>query len=363
MLSEDAATVPTAVTNQVVSIELHGSGGGVTPSPQGRLWEAALAGGLEYDQKTTFKWSEVKSVRAGVTAIRPYDTQGNYPSGARRESYWMGWTDGPDVGKMRLYTERTLDALMDHIAAHQANIGLTKWVLSGGSMGAWGTMTYGIRRPTRFAALYPDRPRWRYNNTVGNVSIVSWNSSTAPSYPVASAPLKVDDDGGGSMAAHLDHIAYVSDTSKQIPWIGWCVGRNDGYTPFSDHIAAVAALRAAKRGFAFVWNDGNHSVGSIPSQITSSYPPGTFEVGKGYPLFTNHSGDQDPAVDLSGGINLGLTFRNVVESAAGWSCEVTSLLGARTVTVEPKSAVFVKAVSPQVVNIPAANTWVAVAFS
>jgi hypothetical protein len=131
---------------------------------------------------------------------------------------------------------------------------------------------------------------------------------------------------------------------------------------FSDHVDAVIAMRAAKRGFAFVWNNGNHSTGSIISQITDSYPFGLFELGKGYPLFTSHSGDLDPAVDLVGGINEGLTFRNVVESAAGWSCEVTSILGARTVQVEPISDIYVTPVSKKTVTITAANAWASVSF-
>ena len=69
------------------------------------------------------------------------------------------------------------------------------------------------------------------------------------------------------------------------------------------------------------------------------------------------------AVDLVGGINIGLSFRNVVESAGAWACEVTSVLGARTVTVEPLSKTFTATVTPQVVSIPAANTWVAVSFT
>jgi len=194
------------------------------------------------------------------------------------------------------------------------------------------------------------------------VSVPGWDTGSV-TYPVASAPLLAAIDGGGSSAVPRDGIAYVSNTANKVPWVGWCIGRNDGFAPFDDQVAAVVALRAAKRGFCFVWNDGNHTTGSILSQITASYPFGTFELGKGYPLFTNHSGDQDPAVDLVGGINEGLSFRSVTESAGAWSCEVTSVLGARTVTVEPISDVFTATVTPQVINIPAANTWVSVSFT
>ena len=93
-----------------------------------------------------------------------------------------------------------------------------------------------------------------------------------------------------------------------------------------------------------------------------SYYPGLFEIGVGYPLLTNNSGDGNPATDDTGGINLGFKWRNVVESAGGWSCEITNILGARTVTVEPISPVFATSVTPQNISIPAANSWVSVSF-
>jgi hypothetical protein len=227
-------------------------------------------------------------------------------------------------------------------------------------MGGWGAMTFGVRRPEWFAAIYPDRPRWRYNN-LGQIAVADW-PLYVDSVPAQNAPNLSAEDGGGSVAVLMDCTTYVANTANKIPWIGWCVGRQDGYTLFQDHVDAVSAMRAAKRGFAFAWNNGNHTTGSILAQILASYPYGLFEIGVGYPLFTNHSDDQDPASDLVGGINVGLTFRNVVEGAEGWACEVTSLLGARTVSVEPISDVFLTSVAPQNVEIPSANTWVPVAF-
>ena len=124
----------------------------------------------------------------------------------------------------------------------------------------------------------------------------------------------------------------------------------------------VAAMRSAGRGFAFAWNNGTHSTGSIISQITSSYAYGTFEIGVGYPIYTNNSGDQDPAVDLEGGINLGFQHRNVVESSGAWSCQIRNLLGARTVTVTPKSSIYTGSKTPKVVNVPAGQAWVSVSW-
>lgn len=349
--------VPYETLGQTLVVSLHGSGGQNTTS--GRQYRAAVSGRLAYDTHNEFSFSTVR-VTTNQFTLRPVDQYGTYSGGTRRESMWLGFKDAPDA-VVRLMTERRLDAMMSWSADNLSIANHVKTCLTGGSMGGWGTLTYGLRRPTKFAAIYPDRPRWRYAYTAGTVAVAAYTAGLA-SVTVGAAPNLSSDDGGGSVAAYMDMTTYAGNVANDIPWVGWCVGRQDGFVMFSDHVDAVAALRTAKRGFAFAWNNGDHSAGSIISEITQSYPFGTFEIGKGYPLFTNHSGDQDPSVDLVGGINIGLSFRNVVESAGSWSCEVTSTLGARTVTVEPISKIFVTSVTPQNITIPAANTWVAVSF-
>lgn len=367
VFSEDA-NVPSTATNQTFILNLHASGG--SSYTYGRQYRADLSERLSYLTYNTWGFATVRGSTVLGNAsmlLRPTDYFDRYPSNSVREGYWMGFIGMEEPARMRLIVERRLDALMRWADANLP-IHPTKRCITGGSMGAWGTLTYGIRRANKFAALYPDRPRVRYSNySTQGITIPNW-SSGSQNLAAATAPLLLDEDGGYSVAQHMDIISYASNTSNKIPWVGWCIGVADGFTAFQDHIDFVNALRAAKRGFAFAFNGGNHSTGSILNQVTNSYPYGTFEIGKGYPLFTNHSGD-DPLVaptvgDLTvRGINLGLSFRNVVEAANSWSCEVTSILGARTVTVEPISSVFTAAVAPQNVSIPAANTWVPVSFT
>lgn len=354
----DGPGIPAGTENFLV-LELHGSAGQNTTT--GRQYSAGVSGRMAYDTYNTFRFSVVRSTLPNTVLVRPIDEYGVYTNAARRESMWLGFKDMP-TADVALITQRRLDALLKWTDANITYVTPRKLCLTGGSMGGWGTLTFGIRRASRFAALYPDRPRWRYNSTIGNVAVADW-TGVIDSVPVSKAPNLTPADGGGSVAALMDITSYVSNTANKIPWIGWCVGRQDGYVNFQDHIDAVAAMRSAKRGFAFAWNNGDHSTGSIISQIRDSYPYGTFEIGVGYPLFTNHSGDANPAVDLVGGINVGLSFRNVVESTGTWSCEVTSKLGANTVDVEPISKVFTATVAPQTISIPAANTWVPVSFS
>lgn len=366
------ANVPSGSANQVVIVELHGSGT-AAPTLGAKYLADMSTGGLGYSTDTTFRFALANGGTIDsrpVCVVRPWDRQGTYPDGTtRRESYWMGWTDGPDTGEMRLYTEHRLDRMIDWIKANQANLSATRWVLSGGSMGGWGTLTFGVRRPHIFPALWADRPRWRNSDVTGSVRIPSWTVAVVPAYTFAAAPNLVADDGGASTADHMDIIAYVSNPSNPVPWIGWHIGRLDGYMPFQDHIDAIAALRAAGRGFAVYWNNDGHTLDNYrAAEISGSYPMGSFELGKGYPVFSEFSLDDDPAVDLVGGINVGLNFRNVVETSSTWSCEVryqgtpTRATQACTVYVTPKSSIYTGTPIPQLVNLPAAAGWVAVSF-
>lgn len=362
VVSEDAG-VPWTTADQTPVLQLHESGAGNATT--GRQYRAQVSGLQAYDVHTEFSFSTLRGTAAlgkNVALIRPIDSYGAYPSAVRRESFWMGFTNAPDA-PVRLITERRVKSLLDWAQATLPNQTWARLCLVGGSMGAWGCATLGPAIATRLAAIYASRPRVRYNNFAsGTVSVPNWPSG-ATSYPVASSPALSADDGGGSVATKMDLIAYVSNPANPLPWLGFCLGRNDGFAPFEDFVALVSALRATGRGFACVWNDGNHTGGNIIGQITVSYPYGTFEIGRGYPVFTNHSGDADPAVATSGGINEGLSFRNVAESSGAWSCEVTSVLGARTVDVLPRSTVFTASVSAQSISIPAANTWVPVNFT
>lgn len=358
--SDDGFGMPSGAGPYIMGLRLHASGAANTFT--GKQYRAQVSGRLAYAEHTEFAFSTARDTTPNVVMLRPVDDYGKYPSNNRRESCWTGFANTSEPA-VRLITENRVDTAMIW-QLDLPNIVRSKMFITGSSMGAWGALTYGTRRPGLFAAIYAHMPKWRYAKIVGTVAVPNYGVSAA-AVPVASAPQIAAEDGGGSYASLLDVIAYVADVSNDIPWIGWAIGSDDAYTPFSDQIAAVAALRAAGRGFAFSWNAGGHTTAPSIDEITSSYPYGLFEIGKGYPLFTEHSLDQDPAVDAVGGINLGLTFDPAtrVETASTWSVKVTSKRGACTVKVKPISKVFTANVEAQLVTIPAADTWVTVTFN
>jgi hypothetical protein len=239
-----------------------------------------------------------------------------------------------------------------------------------------GSVLLGLRNPDLFAAVFPSRPRLRHALPAATVTIPNYplGPYTAASgtqrqagvnYPAASAPALSAADGGGSSAVLLDLIAHVSDPANRIPFLAWCCGRNDGYMPFADHVAMVQALRATKRPFCFVWNDGNHSAGDVmlssihpsyyaapnPTQAPLKNSDVVYDTAKGFPYLSGCSLDKDPAVDPAGSINAGFTVLDLVDTPSTYSFRIRNLgyvpgqeavSAARTVTVtvEPTSSVF-----------------------
>lgn len=342
-----------------MNLVLHGSGTLQSSLARGDQYRVDFAGNLAYaaGPDVSMFMAVFRGSQGGIV-FSPLDKHARPVPDAPLESQWLGWTHDK---QLHLYTERRLDALLDWANSAYPQLSKTRRTVSGGDMGAWGAMRYGIRRPQRVAAVFASRPGLRYSKKSKLISLPDWKNGSID-YSVASAPRIADSDGGGSAAAYLDLVAYAANPANKLPWLGWCIGRRDGLTPFQDHIDFVAALRATKRPFAFAWNNGTHGTGDILHGITESYGYDAFEVGRGLPLFTNSSLDKNPAVDLEGGINLGFRFRNVVETSGSWSCEVTNTLGAVSVNVEPSSPVFTKAVVSKRITIASAMTWVKVSF-
>lgn len=368
---QDNGSIPSATEGQTVLLYLHGSG--TNPITAGEYWSATMLQDLAYSTSDEMYWSVRSNSLSGASYIQcnPRDRHPDNNDGSvNLNSYHMGYTH--DSVGLDLIQHRRYDQLLEWLFTQYPQCSRTKVNISGDSVGAWSTMLFGLRRPTKFAALYPNRPRVRWASTPGGLGGTGWIQ--VPDWVAAggsilydtgsvSGPSLSSTDGGGLAKDFLDSIAYVSNTANAIPWIGWVIGKNDGYMPWQDQVDFIAALRTAGRGFAVSWNLGDHGGAPNIQDITTTYPYGTFEIGKGYPIFSNHSLDGDPAVDDVGGINLGLKFRNVVESASGWSCEVTHNTSACTVDVKPKSSVFTASVAAQTANITSANSWVSVSFS
>jgi hypothetical protein len=200
-------------------------------------------------------------------------------------------------------------------------------------MGSTGTVQFAFRRPEIFAAVYPSLPRFRRASMVA--------VGTTPTTPDDTLP------DGRPWEEHLDAIRFVRAHPGTLPFLGWNIGRQDHTSAWRDHIDMVRAMTEMRHGFAFAWNDGNHSTGVAPAtEILRWYPPERFARHLSYPAFSESSidddlGDGDPADgDLVGGINLGFVWTDPVEDERGWTLTISNALcdAPMSVSVTPRRA-------------------------
>lgn len=258
-----------------------------------------------------------------------------HPSGKRAmETNWFGYYCIPQHAKHQEpraypFTERRVEWIVDWVV-EKYGADPRRVTASGGSMGAWGSATYALRHAERYAAVFPNRPRTRQRGL--------------PNLPGGSIPKGTTvlmDDGVTNYFERMDMVKFAEDYTGDLPFFGWCCGRRDGFASWQEQLDMVKALTAARHGFAFAWNNGDHSSGSRPmAQVTEYYPPELFALDRSYPAFQNSSLDQDPGDgdpmdgDLEGGINLGFHWSHVVDEPEKWSLQLGNDLATEEMTVD-----------------------------
>lgn len=257
------------------------------------------------------------------------------------ETSWFGYVTKPlwashTDARAYPFTERRLLWSLDWVLA-QYRVDRDRVTCGGGSMGAWGSTSFCFRHPEIFAAVYPDRPRTKQS------SLNQWNGNPLIKRNGANPMLE---DGTTPAFDHLDSVAFAERTKKDLPFYGFNCGRHDGFATWAEQIEMVRALAASHHGFAFAWNNGDHSSGSDARlEIEKWYPKTKFARNRSYPAFARSSldgnlGNGDPADgDLVGGINLGFDWRGISDSPQEWSVELANALavnGTATVDVTPR---------------------------
>lgn len=255
------------------------------------------------------------------------------PDGSRAlETYWFGYACVPawaEHKEPRAYnfTERRMLCIIEWVIA-KYGADRDRVTCSGGSMGAWGTMTFAFRHPEIFAAVYPNRPRMIQKGLPSLVPLKKGEKITL-------------DDGTTDYFERMDMVRFAREHHEDLPFVGWCCGRHDGFATFREQVEMVKALTENHHGFAFAWNNGDHSSGSEPMRLVLKYyPPSLFARNRSYPAFghsslDNNPGNGDPADgDMEGGINLGFAWEEVVDEPDGWSVTLSNELAREEATVD-----------------------------
>lgn len=333
----------TSITGQKglpLRVELHasqGQGGGAGDYGDYYLYFANADMGYRDGLPGIFSIEERREKTGNYLNLRGRECIEHAGGTRAMETYWFGYVCIPEHAKHQdprayPFTERRQEWITDWVTKkYEADP--ERVTAGGGSMGAWGSTTYAFRHPERFAAVYPNRPRTKQR---GMPSLV-------PAPPKGKVVLM--DDGKTDYFARMDMTKFAAEHPEDLSFYAWCNGRRDGFASWQEQIDMVKALTDARHGFAFAWNDGDHSSGAQPmSKVLKYYPPEKFARNRSYPAFSKSSIDQnlgngDPKDgDLEGGINLGFHWNDVVDEANRWSVKLSNDLakGPMTVDVTPR---------------------------
>ncbi len=285
-------------------------------------WRDGLPGVFSVDERRT-KPSNTLVLRAREAI--------EHPSGLRAmETFWFGYLAALEGKEPRAYpfTERRQLWIIDWAAKKYA-ADPNRIHAGGGSMGAWGSTTFALRHPERFAVVYPDRPRTRQR---GLPSLVG---------PLGKNQKVLLDDGKTDYFERMDMVRFAAEHAADLPFFAWCCGRRDGFASWQEQVDMAKAMAASRHGFAFAWNNGDHSSGSQPmARVMKHYSAEKFARNQSYPAFRNSSLDDNPGNgdpkdgDLEGGINLGFLWKNVVDTDAQWSVRIANDLAKNDMTVD-----------------------------
>lgn len=149
-------------------VELHasqGQGGGAGEYGDYYLYFATPSMGYRDGLPGVFSVEERRDKEGNYLVLRGRDAI-EHPNGLRAmETYWFGYFATPQWARHKEpraypFTELRQDWIIDWVVQRYA-VDPDRITASGGSMGAWGSTTYALRHPERFAAVYPNRPRTR----------------------------------------------------------------------------------------------------------------------------------------------------------------------------------------------------------
>ena len=323
-----------------LAVTLHasqGQGGGAGEYGDYYLYFATAEMGWRDGLPGVFSVKENHDPKDNVLVLENRDCIENPNGKQAMETYWFGYycvPQGATHKEARAYpfTEKRLEFIVDWVIKKYA-VDPMRVNCSGGSMGAWGSTSFGFRRPQFFAAVYPNRPRTIQRGLPALVQAPGKDQKVLMA------------DGQTDYYERMNSVKFATETFTDLPFYGWCCGRNDGFATWKEQIEMVKAMTRSHHGFAFAWNNGDHSTGTEPmGQVQKYYPAALFAKNVSYPAFGNSSidnnlGNGDPKDgDLIGGINLGFHWSEIADEESKWSVKISNELAkdAMTVDVTPR---------------------------
>jgi hypothetical protein len=320
-------------------VDLHASGAGAAVLTRGDhyIYWGDGAAGYQDGIPGVFTVYEDRAGRGQPSLVlRPSDTVWTADGLGQLETFWFGYA-GVRLGlndRVPLALPATEERLMWMVnwAIRQYRADPDRILGSGQSMGGWGTASWSLRHPELFAALFPGMPRWRQTALPDMTT-----RSTLKVTP--SAPLMPDQST--TYWSRMDSVAYVrANCGAPLPFIGWGIGRHDGFATWQEQVDMVNALKECRFGFAFNWNNGGHSEGPAAAAVIQNQYQMRFARSLSYPAFTNSSLDANPGNgdlaqgDPAGCINCGFIWTVGSDMPTEWSAGISNSIAGSAVTVD-----------------------------
>jgi len=305
------------------------------PAPVGihlHCWGGSLNGGYGW-------WYNAEKGHILIASNQiPYDWWTGY-----HELYWTGpakkgrWQEGV----VRPYSQRRMLSFLDW-AATKWDVDLTRTHVAGNSMGGSGAPMLAIR--------FPERIAW----AVGWVGV--HDPARTPQFKGSYARVygrrewNVKFENGTGVWDHYNDAWYLrKHPGKEIGFITFSNGKNDGAIGWPQAAAFHRALQETRRPHLFVWGQGGHGQRArMPVSGGERVLPIDVRTDQSLPAFTGCSLDDDPGGgdptdgDPAGQSNLYLYWAtdDIIDKADRWEMTVGLIAkapkGECTVNITPR---------------------------
>jgi hypothetical protein len=212
------------------------------------------------------------------------------------------------------YTERRNLWMLDWVR-RRYEVDPAQWSCAGSSMGGCGTISFGLRHPELFAALYAHVPIVAYTY-LGRGSA----HRLEPSCWVGPIAAELKTDEGVSLLGRMDSTKFVGQATADLPMLYLVNGRQDGSIPWENNPTFYRALNDARQGFAVYWDNGTHpTCGKDAPADVRAWPQGihAFRLDQSFPAFSNTSSNRNPGDgrpdngDIVGWMNRGMDWKDL----------------------------------------------------
>lgn len=240
-------------------------------------------------------------------------------------SWWYGWADGypnADSGIVHNYTEKTLLHIIDFATANNS-VDKNRILLIGHSMGATGSISFGMRHPEIFAGISVTCPQVN-----PGLPGTGFRTQLRSIWGTVSTNLPTDE--GIGVWDRMNMTDYIAQHKEDLPFLKVLNNKNDYTLPWVQIPDFYRNLNASHHGFIAAWGENGHSSSTIgvPAEFVSFNILDKIKLNQSYPAISNSSVNNDPGNgdptdgDSTGQMNAGYDWNILTDTQQEWSASI-----------------------------------------